>query len=103
MVSGSRISPSSSSITASRFGPGISSTRETHNRTPSVLSASTRNMIGAYNDQSEFGGRSRRDEEDDFDALVASGETMKVSLTPSRLKNFDVSCREYDAGHKCYN
>jgi hypothetical protein len=48
-------------------------------------------MIGAYNDSSDSGGRSRRDEEDDFDALVASGETMKVSLTPSRLKNFDVS------------
>lgn len=51
-------------------------------------------MIGAYNDQSDTGmtaSRSKRDEEDDFDALVASGETMKVSLTPSRLKNFDVS------------
>jgi hypothetical protein len=59
-----------------------------------VLSANTRSMIGAYNDQSDAGsqmGRSKRDEEDDFDALMASGETMKVSLTPSRLKNFDVS------------
>lgn len=28
--------------------------------------------------------------EDEFDALVASGETLKVSLTPGRLKKFDV-------------
>jgi hypothetical protein len=31
--------------------------------------------------------------ESEFDALVASGETLKVSLTPSRLKVFDVSLR----------
>jgi hypothetical protein len=28
--------------------------------------------------------------EDEFDALVASGKTLKVTLTPSRLKSFDV-------------
>lgn len=28
--------------------------------------------------------------EDAFDAVVASGETLRVSLTPSRLKRFDV-------------
>lgn len=30
--------------------------------------------------------------EDAFDAVVASGETLRVSLTPSRLKRFDVRC-----------
>jgi hypothetical protein len=29
--------------------------------------------------------------EEEFDALLTSGHTMKVSLTPSRLKRFDVS------------
>lgn len=48
-------------------------------------------MIGAYNDQLDGSVRSKRDEQDEFDALMASGETMKVSLTPSRLKTFDVS------------
>jgi len=52
-------------------------------------------MLGAYNENKddEEGSRARspQDEEDDFDALVRSGETMKVSLTPSRLKNFEVS------------
>lgn len=28
--------------------------------------------------------------EDEFDALLASGKTLKVTLTPSRLKSFDV-------------
>ena len=54
-------------------------------------------MLGAYNES--FAGsnedvkRVRQDEEDEFDALVKSGETMKVSLTPSRLKTFEVSVR----------
>lgn len=36
-------------------------------------------------------GRAAVVPESEFDALVASGETLKVSLTPSRLKVFDVS------------
>jgi len=55
----------------------------------------TKSMLGAYNDgmddEEVMRARSPQDEEDEFDALVRSGETMKVSLTPSRLKNFDVS------------
>jgi hypothetical protein len=95
----SRESPNSGSVRkspsiptmGSRFGQGVGSSQ--HIRSPSVLSANTRSMIGAYHDQAESGnvGRSKRDEEEDFDALLAGGETMKVSLTPSRLKNFDVS------------
>jgi hypothetical protein len=63
-----------------------------HERTPSVLSANTRRVIGAYNDM-DAGERSRtpQEEVDDFDELVRSGQTMKVSLTPSRLKTFEVS------------
>lgn len=37
--------------------------------------------------------RSGRNRQDEFEALIKSGQTMKVSLTPSRLKGFDVSCR----------
>lgn len=32
----------------------------------------------------------RKVPEDEFDALLASGKTLKVTLTPSRLKSFDV-------------
>lgn len=89
-------SPRSSSIRKSPSLPAAArySSSKEHARSPSVLSAGTRNMIGAYNDQLDGDGarsRSKREEEDDFDALVASGETMKVSLTPSRLKTFEVS------------
>lgn len=31
--------------------------------------------------------------EDEFDALLASGKTLKVTLTPSRIKSFDVGAR----------
>jgi hypothetical protein len=65
-----------------RFGSG-------HDRKDSVLSVSSR---GAKSDADEVGrSRSPQDDEDEFDALVRSGETMKVSLTPSRLKTFEVS------------
>ncbi len=40
---------------------------------------------------SELFMRSPQDDEDEFDALVRSNETMKVSLTPSRLKTFEIS------------
>ncbi|WVQ98691.1 hypothetical protein IAU59_005822 [Kwoniella sp. CBS 9459] len=68
-----------------------SNLRNGHERTGSVLSDNTRNMLGAFNDkvQYEDGEQSPQDAQDEFDALVRSGETMKVSLTPSRLKNFD--------------
>jgi hypothetical protein len=61
-----------------------------HERTPSVLSNNTRSMLGAY-DEAYGSDSARAEKETEFDALVKSGETMKVSLTPSRLKNFEVS------------
>lgn len=32
-----------------------------------------------------------QDDADEFDAMIASVETKKISLTPSRLKTFEVS------------
>ncbi|WWC90074.1 uncharacterized protein L201_005007 [Kwoniella dendrophila CBS 6074] len=64
-----------------------------HERSGSVLSENTRSMLGAYNDnyaeEDLEDEQSVQEAQDEFDALVRSGETMKVSLTPSRLKNFD--------------
>jgi len=62
-----------------RFGVG-------HDRKDSVLSVNTKSPP-------EDRARSPIEDEEEFDALVRSGETMKVSLTPSRLKTFDVSKR----------
>lgn len=52
-------------------------------------------MLGVFADlvEPESSPRSPQEEEDDFDALVRSNETMKVSLTPNRLKTFEVSAR----------
>ncbi|OCF71904.1 hypothetical protein I204_07167 [Kwoniella mangroviensis CBS 8886] len=67
-----------------------------HERSGSVLSENTRSMLGAfhdsYHDHEGLNGddeQSIQEAQEEFDALVRSGETMKVSLTPSRLKNFD--------------
>ena len=52
----------------------------------------TRNMLGAFHDTEELSAQN--EEEEEFDALMRSNETMKVSLTPSRLKTFEVSWNE---------
>ncbi|WWC61148.1 uncharacterized protein I303_103727 [Kwoniella dejecticola CBS 10117] len=67
---------------------------QSHERSGSVLSENTRSMLGAFHDThgseaTEEDEQSIQEAQDEFDALVRSGETMKVSLTPSRLKNFD--------------
>ena len=59
-------------------------------RTPSVLSVNTKSILGAFNESFESTEHSPQQDQDEFDALVRSGETMKVSLTPSRLKTFEV-------------
>ena len=67
-----------------------------HERAPSVLSVNTRSMIGAFNESFDSDdSREKSQDQDDFDALVRSGETMKVSLTPSRLKTFEVGQCSY--------
>jgi hypothetical protein len=48
-------------------------------------------MLGAYNEQVEEEVPSPKEQEEEFDALLRSSQTMKVSLTPSRLKTFEVS------------
>jgi len=60
-----------------RFGVG-------HDRKDSILSINTQS---ALDDRAKL----PIEDEEEFDALVRSGETMKVSLTPSRLRTFDVS------------
>ncbi|WWD15867.1 hypothetical protein CI109_100291 [Kwoniella shandongensis] len=71
------------------------SSTQNHERNESVISVNTRSILGASNDtyDGEDGeeGQSPQDAQDEFDALVKSGETMRVSLTPSRLRNFDAA------------
>lgn len=75
-------------------GPQSKNSNASHNRSPSLLSANTKSIVNAFNDQyDETHHRKSSQDEDEFDALVRSGETMKVSLTPSRLKTFEVSQR----------
>lgn len=86
-----------------RKSPSMSSTKmkDLPERATSALSMNTRGMIGAWNDQTQDADRqtlgssgsmrSRKEQLDEFDALMRSGETMKVSLTPNRLKTFDVN------------
>lgn len=59
-----------------------------HERSGSVLSMNTRNMLGAFHDTEELSAQ--HEEEEEFDAMMRSNETMKVSLTPSRLKTFEM-------------
>jgi len=59
----------------------------------SPLDRSERQSMDTFRENSISLQRSeiRSAKEDEFDALLTSGYTMKVSLTPSRLKKFDVS------------
>ncbi|PWN53503.1 hypothetical protein IE53DRAFT_359939 [Violaceomyces palustris] len=73
--------------------------------------AKRRNSLRQSSDASSAGGygkmlspaeANRRDDlildsEDDFEALVASGQTMKVSLTPNRLRTIEVAKEEAEA------
>jgi hypothetical protein len=53
---------------------------------------SSRGSMDANRDSfSTFRSDHKTAKEEEFDALLTSGHTMKVSLTPSRLKKFDVS------------
>ena len=77
-----------------RSGQASGSGSGSHERSGSALSANSRSILGAFNDsfdRKEPESRPQQETADEFDALVASGETMKVSLTPSRLKTFEVS------------
>lgn len=76
-----------------------------HTRSPSLMSGTMRDVLEAIQDDEPLkenggGGAGQQERsgsglgivaEDEFDKLLNSGQTMKVSLTPSRLKNYDVS------------
>ncbi|KIR58704.1 hypothetical protein I314_05543 [Cryptococcus bacillisporus CA1873] len=69
--------------------------RAQHERSGSALSANTKSILGPFHDsfeQEEGQSQDEADEkeaQDEFDKLVRSGETLKVSLTPGRLKSFE--------------
>lgn len=67
------------------------STSQIHKRSGSVLSVSTRQHTGDSSFDSPAKRFSSEKAEEDFDAFLRSGETMRVSLTPSRFSTFDVS------------
>ncbi|ORY33772.1 hypothetical protein BCR39DRAFT_267578 [Naematelia encephala] len=74
-----------------------------HERSPSALNLTTRSLLGAFNegtDQDAGTSRSKspQEDEDEFDALMRSSETVKISLTPSRLKTFDTTGRRSAPG-----
>jgi len=106
-----RASPSRSSLnrafvqsrmSADLSGPvGVSGFRDvspSKTGAKTALTRSTSNLPRVSDDLTYEGSlRSSKEDskmakEEEFDALLNSGQTMKVSLTPSRLKNFDVSC-----------
>lgn len=87
-------------------------TSNTHQRSSSALSGRTKELWAAanhsavanvdstrtpstsparYGKASEDTIRSGKEKQDEFEALIMSGQTMKVSLTPGRLKRYDVS------------
>ncbi|OWZ73383.1 hypothetical protein AYX14_01106 [Cryptococcus neoformans] len=74
--------------------------RAQHERSGSALSANTRFILGAFHDTYEQEENQSQDEadqkeaQDEFDQLVRSGETLKVSLTPGRLKSFEAGNRK---------
>ncbi|KAL7423917.1 hypothetical protein Q5752_001502 [Cryptotrichosporon argae] len=91
---------SSSSFDSFRPGKGSMASlsnslrgKKNHERSGSVISNTTRQILTAFHDDETRNSLDKTkaavEEEDDFDALIRSGETMKVSLTPSRLKTFE--------------
>ncbi|KAJ7228169.1 hypothetical protein GGX14DRAFT_611536 [Mycena pura] len=65
-----------------------------HKRSESVLSDETKQTLAAYN-RNEVGPEDSALEKE-FDNLMRSGSTMKVSLTPDRLKTMEVYKQEKD-------
>ncbi|KAF7302192.1 hypothetical protein MIND_00786100 [Mycena indigotica] len=67
-----------------------------HKRSDSVLSEDTKQTLAAYNSNSDSPEDSALEKE--FDNLMRSGSTMKVSLTPDRLKTMEVYKQEKGKG-----
>ncbi|WVQ71617.1 hypothetical protein IAR50_001157 [Cryptococcus sp. DSM 104548] len=66
---------------------------QSHERNGSVLSVTTRSMLSQFQDsfEDEQSAEDIQEAQHEFDKLVKSGDTMKVSLTPNRLKHFELA------------
>ncbi|KAK0190588.1 hypothetical protein F5146DRAFT_1044855 [Armillaria mellea] len=74
-----------------------SDTNNTHKRSESILSEETKQTLAAFNQGLSFDDGASLQE---FDDLMRSGSTMKVSLTPDRLKSMEVYKQERDRGNR---
>lgn len=83
------------SVSLSRRTPSFDSPRPSlsgivHKRSSLGLQRTMSAIVGGGARRVSMDEDKRVVPEDEFDALVASGKTLKVTLTPSRLKSFDV-------------
>ncbi|KAK0444430.1 hypothetical protein EV421DRAFT_1801011 [Armillaria borealis] len=74
-----------------------SDTNNTHKRSESILSEETKQTLAAFNQGLSFDDGASLQE---FDDLMRSGSTMKVSLTPDRLKSMEAYKQERDRGNR---
>ncbi|KAJ7506533.1 hypothetical protein B0H11DRAFT_1794394 [Mycena galericulata] len=72
--------------------------QNSHKRSESVLSEDTKQTLAAYNQNDAQPEDTAMLQE--FDNLMRSDSTMKVSLTPDRLKTMEVYKQEKDRGHR---
>ncbi|KAK0206893.1 hypothetical protein DFS33DRAFT_1317748 [Desarmillaria ectypa] len=75
----------------------LSSDTSTHKRSESILSEETKQTWAAFNQGLSFDDGASLQE---FDDLMRSGSTMKVSLTPDRLKSMEAYKQEKDRGNR---
>ncbi|KAF7332567.1 hypothetical protein MKEN_00139400 [Mycena kentingensis (nom. inval.)] len=69
-----------------------------HKRSESGISEDSKQMLAAYNQREDAPEDSALEKE--FDNLMRSGSTMKVSLTPDRLKTMEVYKQEKDRNRR---
>ncbi|KAJ6560331.1 hypothetical protein B0H19DRAFT_113795 [Mycena capillaripes] len=74
---------------------GDGESQNSHKRSESLLSDETKQTLAAYNDAPEDTAMLK-----EFDSLMRSDSTMKVSLTPDRLKTMEVYKQEKDRGNR---
>lgn len=90
-------SPSKLVKMPSRASMSLARTGESSNVRAASIHSSRNSVDGGRDSFATARGEIRTVKEEEFDALLTSGQTMKVSLTPSRLKRFDVS--SHRSGH----
>ncbi|KAJ7167697.1 hypothetical protein C8R46DRAFT_1191771 [Mycena filopes] len=74
-----------------------SNSQNSHKRSDSVLSDETKQTLAAYQSDNPPEDKAMLNE---FDNLMRSNSTMKVSLTPDRLKTMEVYKQEKDRGSR---